>query len=463
MGRRKGSKNRKRLWRVGDPVLAKLTGYPSWPAKVEAPEKYGLPADCEKVFVFFFGTQQIAFINPVDVEAYSEEKKDYLIVNRHTRGSNFHRAVLEIIAYSKKSRNEDKGTNCPLMGEVNMTNGSNSIDSLADSSVKDEGSKAISIDSKKVRYDDDFLVSGASAVDKQDTFRIKEVTPSEDPLCNVNAKEMFLPTGEDNRVEEEQKLFTEKRFMSNRRPRNSSQVNSYKLRNSIQPSSKIIEGGGIGGRYGMRSPSCRRRQTMKSPDVSELKDVGSPDSVFCSTYEKNDSVIGTVGSSSLSFNEGSTMVSGYGLPQTESVVKCTEGDTELSNKLDLPSSAVIVKKKRKPIKKQANSGTNELTGLEKEPASEIEEHKACQTPPSSNKGWDVDYINDDGDEHFPLLKRARARMGLLSSEVEESDSPVHREKSSEVSVMVQGQGPITKVYARRRPKGTEGNSPAEYL
>ncbi|WOG94813.1 hypothetical protein DCAR_0314110 [Daucus carota subsp. sativus] len=102
MGRRKGSKNRKREWKVGDPVLAKLTGFPSWPAKVEDPEKYGFPVDSKKVLVFFFGTQQIAFINPVDVEAYSEEKKDYLIVNRYTRGSDFHRAILEIVAYSKK-------------------------------------------------------------------------------------------------------------------------------------------------------------------------------------------------------------------------------------------------------------------------------------------------------------------------------------------------------------------------
>ncbi|KAJ0699229.1 putative PWWP domain-containing protein [Helianthus annuus] len=48
-----------RKWKVGDLVLAKMKGFPAWPATVSAPEKWGYAVDWKKVLVFFFGTQQI--------------------------------------------------------------------------------------------------------------------------------------------------------------------------------------------------------------------------------------------------------------------------------------------------------------------------------------------------------------------------------------------------------------------
>ncbi|GAU47162.1 hypothetical protein TSUD_28850 [Trifolium subterraneum] len=48
-----------RQWKVGDLVLAKVKGFPAWPATVSEPEKWGYSTDWKKVLVYFFGTQQM--------------------------------------------------------------------------------------------------------------------------------------------------------------------------------------------------------------------------------------------------------------------------------------------------------------------------------------------------------------------------------------------------------------------
>ncbi|GMP91099.1 hypothetical protein CsSME_00041939 [Camellia sinensis var. sinensis] len=49
----------RKQWKVGDLVLAKVKGFPAWPATVSEPEKWGYSADWKKVLVYFFGTQQM--------------------------------------------------------------------------------------------------------------------------------------------------------------------------------------------------------------------------------------------------------------------------------------------------------------------------------------------------------------------------------------------------------------------
>ncbi|KAK1372948.1 Glutathione peroxidase [Heracleum sosnowskyi] len=451
--RRKAAKSGgdQREWNAGDLVLAKVKGFPAWPARVDDSVKWGFPAEPKKVFVYFFGTRQIAFCNPVDVEAFTEDKKQLLKVKHHAKGSDFVLAVNEINEYFAKLKSEDRSTN------VTMPNGSNSAESLADFYVKGEASKAISgtfresADSSKVKLDDGITVGEASASEKQDPFHVDK-TPSEDPTCNVNEKEMPLPTMytmKNKKVTQTQNFITEKRVMSAQWSRNSSQVDSHKLRNSIQPSSNIIRTAGIVDQNGMRDASSKIKRIKKSPDLFELNDVDSPTFVSSSSYEENDSETGMADSDTLSFNGGIIVESGYKLAQTESVVECSFGDTELIQRPDLQSSAVIVKKKRKPSKKRANSGTNEriIGRFQKQPEleTETEEHTAGQILPSNNKDWDAKYINEVGDEHLPLLKRARVRMGGPSSEVEEPDSSVQlEEKPSEVSDcrMVQLKAPL---------------------
>ncbi|CAN1767988.1 Protein HUA2-LIKE 3 [Linum perenne] len=49
----------RRQWKVGDLVLAKLKGFPAWPATVSEPQKWGYKSDLKRILVHFFGTQQM--------------------------------------------------------------------------------------------------------------------------------------------------------------------------------------------------------------------------------------------------------------------------------------------------------------------------------------------------------------------------------------------------------------------
>ncbi|RZC53225.1 hypothetical protein C5167_012085 [Papaver somniferum] len=49
----------KKQWKIGDLVLAKVKGFPAWPATVSEPEKWGYSTDWKKVLVYFFGTKQM--------------------------------------------------------------------------------------------------------------------------------------------------------------------------------------------------------------------------------------------------------------------------------------------------------------------------------------------------------------------------------------------------------------------
>ncbi|XP_057527878.1 ENHANCER OF AG-4 protein 2 isoform X3 [Amaranthus tricolor] len=64
---------------LGDLVLAKVKGFPAWPAKVSRPEDCQRAPDPKKYFVQFFGTKEIAFVAPPDVQAFTSESKSKLL------------------------------------------------------------------------------------------------------------------------------------------------------------------------------------------------------------------------------------------------------------------------------------------------------------------------------------------------------------------------------------------------
>ncbi|PKI31579.1 hypothetical protein CRG98_048030 [Punica granatum] len=49
----------KRQLSLGDLVLAKVKGFPAWPAKVSRPEDWDKTPDPKKIFVYFFGTEEM--------------------------------------------------------------------------------------------------------------------------------------------------------------------------------------------------------------------------------------------------------------------------------------------------------------------------------------------------------------------------------------------------------------------
>ncbi|PKA48090.1 Enhancer of AG-4 protein 2 [Apostasia shenzhenica] len=63
---------------LGDLVLAKVKGFPAWPAKIGRPEDWDKSPDPRKYFVEFFGTSEIAFVAPGDIQTFTDESKSKL-------------------------------------------------------------------------------------------------------------------------------------------------------------------------------------------------------------------------------------------------------------------------------------------------------------------------------------------------------------------------------------------------
>jgi hypothetical protein len=60
-GRKRGASKAKAKGQLvlGDLVLAKVKGFPAWPAKISRPEDWDRAPDPKKYFVQFFGTEEM--------------------------------------------------------------------------------------------------------------------------------------------------------------------------------------------------------------------------------------------------------------------------------------------------------------------------------------------------------------------------------------------------------------------
>ncbi|XP_038683599.1 protein HUA2-LIKE 2-like isoform X2 [Tripterygium wilfordii] len=418
-----------RQWKVGDLVLAKVKGFPAWPATVSEPEKWGYSADWKKVLVHFFGTQQIAFCSPADVEAFTKEKKQSLLVKRQGRGADFVRAVQEIIDSYEKLKQHDQ-VDGPASGDKGaLKDGVILVDSSAETGLKDLAQIAEETHDMLLE-----TLDSSAGVDKPGTTNDTPVVaetgalPDKDTLsgqpadkASVNAVPIITTYTSRKRSGglRSRKFVTQKAStQSVQRSRISPQVESCKLQSLTLPCNDVSRpAGDISANLVEDGPSKRKKRTRKSPDASERDDVDS--SAFVSNFSSEDNVseIVTVDSEAVSLNEGSTMVSGSKLEHSEIDVECLEEDVELSKGLDFQVKAVVLKKKRKPTRKRAANGTVEPPArLDMEPDLAAVVHDPGQNSQNGGENSNGRHFRDDGDEHLPLLKRARVRMGKPSNE-----------------------------------------------
>ncbi|KAF8712557.1 hypothetical protein HU200_028309 [Digitaria exilis] len=86
-GGRRGAKQGRKWKRepqLGDLVLAKIKGYPAWPAKISRPEDWDQTPMPRKFFVYFYGTKEIAFVPLADLQELTEKTKNDLVVRAPT-------------------------------------------------------------------------------------------------------------------------------------------------------------------------------------------------------------------------------------------------------------------------------------------------------------------------------------------------------------------------------------------
>ncbi|XVF21811.1 hypothetical protein REPUB_Repub12eG0122100 [Reevesia pubescens] len=415
----------RRQWKVGDLVLAKVKGFPAWPATVSEPEKWGYSSDWKKVLVYFFGTQQIAFCNPADVEAFTEEKKQSLLIKRQGKGADFVRAVQEIIDSYEKSKKQDQVDNYNSADGVAQVNCGNSVDSSASKDLTHtcEATLDYRLETSNAvtnQNDPSLATEVVQAESKIDGLRKKE-SVSEQPPDMMLLKEMPILTTYSSRKRSgglrSQKSVAQQKAPAVRRVRSSSRVESSRFQNFMMSSSDVRTACDVSANVIQNRSLRRNKRVRKSTDASESDDVDS--SVLMSNGSVDDygSEIATVDSDAVSLNEGSTMDSSCKPEHSETFVECLEGDVELSKGLDFQIKAVVFKKKRKPIRKRFNNFSAEPPArMNAEADVDLGINNTGQNLWNTCEKLNERCSKDDGDEHLPLVKRARVRMGKLSAD-----------------------------------------------
>ncbi|XVF37990.1 hypothetical protein REPUB_Repub20aG0059100 [Reevesia pubescens] len=105
-----GNKAKVKNLSLGDLVLAKVKGFPAWPAKISRPEDWEREPDPRKYFVQFFGTQEIAFVAPGDIHAFNSETKSKLADKCQIKTKHFVQAVKEIcLAFDELHKEKSSG------------------------------------------------------------------------------------------------------------------------------------------------------------------------------------------------------------------------------------------------------------------------------------------------------------------------------------------------------------------
>ncbi|XP_024981062.1 protein HUA2-LIKE 2-like [Cynara cardunculus var. scolymus] len=413
-----------RQWKVGDLVLAKVKGFPAWPATVSEPEKWGYSADWKKVLVFFFGTQQIAFCNPSDVEAFTEEKKESLLSKRHGKGADFVRAVREIIdSYEELKKQERQVNGVNTIGQATSTNGVKSEECIASSGSKDEALTP-TVDSCSKMSDSPKRNDGPCDGDAMTTEDVlhKGDKMSIDPTGHLAVTKAPLPTTYSRKKYSSTRASTmHGRIPSARRSRSSVRAESCRFQNV--PEGIEMNNGNLSN-VSRDGAQRRTKRVRTSPGSSDGPDKDLPLASNASP-EENGSEIVTVDSDTKSFNEGNCVQSGYKLMEHDYVTECSGGDMQLSQTLEFQNKAVIVKKKRKPSRKRAITVTTEFPDRINKQSCGVEMDKSEPIQHADLEKSSGKYTKEDGDEHLPLVKRARVRMGRTSSSMEE---PVIRPK-----------------------------------
>ncbi|XP_073148974.1 protein HUA2-LIKE 2-like [Henckelia pumila] len=401
----------RREWKVGDLVLAKVKGFPAWPATVSEPEKWGYPADRKKVLVHFFGTQQIGFCNPADVEEFTEERKSSLLGKRHGKGADFVRAVNEIILSFEKLKKQEQVSSANETTEIIINNENKSEESLT-KCVNDEDS-VIRAEPQPLctaaTNDLNSLTEAAAAVAAEDALHEAETELEEARLFTETPVSTSYSTRSKTEVTQSRNSVTQGRI-SARRLRSFSKIDAKGPQNLTLPSLNNSRRSKHSGTNSSKDRSLRRSaRIMKSSDDSEGYDANSPASVSNDSIEENESEVMTVDSDSPSFNNGSTVESHCKPMAVDHFSENNnEEETELNNKLDFQTSTAIIKKKRGPNRKRHSDdvvGAANFNGV----VSDAEVRNGSVSP-SNNDKLAERCAREDGDEHLPLFKRARVRL-----------------------------------------------------
>ncbi|KAJ0979638.1 hypothetical protein J5N97_015112 [Dioscorea zingiberensis] len=432
-------------WKVGDLVLAKMKGFPAWPAVISDPAKWGYSSDRKKLLVFFYGTKQIAFCNHADIEAFTEEKKKSLLSKRQGKGADFVRAVDEIIDIYEKLKKNDQSENNTEDEGVLPDNG-NLEDSRSKTCGKatelsshmncDSQSEPLyaSVDNSTIGSPDSVPVSSEKADFCKMNKAAKEPNEKISILDQLRQTPLAISTTVRKRPRDValQSCTTQRKVPSLHRSR-SSCVDPYKCQTSTsQQSTGNCDSGDDLIADAVPVELVNRKILVQDLSPSDgLNQLGSTDSVLNGICRESEYNIVSMESEAIdceveTMSEPNCQYKHFGNG-------CSDNDDKVNPDVDTSIKTVILKKKRNPTRKRVHNDS-EFALLDSNADLQIEEKRIV--PESLNSCSEINerFHKTDGDEHLPLVKRARVRKGEPVAEDGQSGTFVLLNKSDENAI-----------------------------
>lgn len=390
-------------WKVGDLVLAKLKGYPAWPAMISEPQKWGLSSTKKKLLVYFYGTKEIAFCNYADLEAFTEEKKKSLLVKRHGKGADFVKAVKEIVEIFDSMKNEDNNKSglAPANNSSSLDTGGPEEGSDLANDNKLEGNPASSMDHSMAS------TPGSNIAALESEHCVVNSAPDE-PASSFSKKRRSnaLQLGS----------CTHRNLTSPRRPRSSLGAD-HRTRDSCGPNGfnlPPVDMTTDDRQEGSSRRKCIGDDKPKSDLLSATKDV----MLFnCGRGTSSQSGASLNGNYENNSSSAANIESNLNVEVCQTVMG-KEDNLDVTQDLST-STTVTFKRKRSP---DTNDVNNSISSVVPNMDEELQPNSSGNLPDSPNSGNEVN--KSDGDDHLPLVKRARVRMGrpqLEDSMVDELD------------------------------------------
>ncbi|KAL5217439.1 hypothetical protein ABZP36_018123 [Zizania latifolia] len=406
-------------WKVGDLVLAKMKGFPAWPAMISEPEQWGLSSVKKKLLVYFYGTKQIAFCNYADLEAFTEDKRRSLLAKRQGKGSDFVRAVDEIIDVydSLKEGNNKVGSvaNEAKPGVENHGNNNSSLDTeglVSSSNMGSDKKQDNSVAASSHNTVDSYEPSVTAMGDERCVVNSAPDDPTENVSILDDMRNIPLSTSSISKKlrgdAQPQNCYTRSRVSSLRRSRSSLNTETRKVQDS----------GKFSGATSLASVDLvadgSKEGSTHRVFVEDVK--GNSDSpsghhdVLLHSSRGTSNQPGTPGTSNNKKLNYTTKVDST-CDSEASQNGASETEFKLNDASSIPmKTSFIFKTKKKPNRKHFSHSTDKHEEFQAELSENIAD--------SPNSKTEVN--KSDGDEHLPLVKRARVRMGRSQLE----DSPV---------------------------------------
>lgn len=373
-----------------------------------------------------------AFCNPADVEAFTEEKKQSLLTKRHAKGSDFVRAVKEIIESYENLKQQEQAGDPQSAEEATLESVGNTtlLPQVSENPTGTSLDTQMKSDPSNGRDESTLLSEDASAAEQMLALRDNSVPCNKAGDIAVVKEPLKIATYSSRRRNggaRSQKCAPQK-ICSVQRSKSSSRVQSDKLQRSMLQNSD-------GGQSidDVEDVALRRRKRIRrSPGHSESDDVASSALNSHASDEENASEIATVESDNNVRNEGNGVDSDSKVEHSDIGGQLLEGDYEVNKGLNFQINTMVKRKKRKPTRKRGTSDVVDPPAkVEANAVIEDRARENVQASQNSHEGFTERPSEENGDEHLPLVKRARVRMSRAfygdheangSSQVEERSS-----------------------------------------